>query len=173
MPNRFTVESLPNNDKDVLDKVLDITHLETVPAKVVKMYYSPEGPTVHLESEGSTYIHPLTEAEATAMAFVASGCSVKSHLPTIHELFNRTCQDIGMTLDKAVIEKMDGSHFYARLVYRDRHNRVITTVCSIADAITLTLINRAELFAVRSVLEKFVNLNDWPYEQDVDDIWED
>jgi bifunctional DNase/RNase len=154
-----------------LDSVLDIKTLECVTLKVQKMVYTSDGPSVLLEGGGKTYVFDLNDAEATLMSYIAAGCSSKTHLPTIYDLFGKTMTDLGAKLERAVIESKVGDVFYGRLVWRDPKNRVLTTLCCVADAITLSLMLKAQLEAVKNVLEEMTDLDDWPYADHIDEVW--
>lgn len=152
---------------------VDIEDLELLELNPTQLLIGPEGSAIALECDGQDYVYPVKDFEATVLSYYATGLSDKGHIPTIYELFKRTMEDIGMKLEKAVIEGKDGDVMYARLVWRDRKHRVLTTPCTVVDSIVHSIDWKAPLFIVKRAISGLDVVDGWEYSDEMEDYSQD
>ena len=91
-------------------------------------------------------------SEVTAIKMKISG--IQPPRPLTHDLLKDTISQLGATLDRIVITKLEFNTFYAKLVLRSREGDVYEVDARPSDSIAVALRSDAPIFVAEEVLNQ-------------------
>jgi bifunctional DNase/RNase len=170
--------------KNLPFKKLDLTKLDNLstPAELERvklhynklLYHSQTGQVVMvLDTDDKTVAYPLSEFEGAMASFVFLGCSMNSHIRTIHQMYLDLLEETGSHLEAAIIEAKHGDMFYATLEFRDKKDRKFRTLTSFSDAVLLAALASVDLFILRKVIDATDDFKDWTYLHEIIDNYDE
>lgn len=170
--------------KNLPFKKIDLTKLDNLntPAELERvklhynklLYHSQTGQVVMvLDTDDKTIACPLSDFEGAMASFVFLGCSMNSHIKTIHQMYLDLIEETGSYLESAVIEAKHGDMFYATLEFRDKRERKFRTLASFADAVILATLASVDVFILKKVIDATDDFKDWTYLQEIIDNYDD
>ena len=159
------MDNLPNK-KIKLSKLSSVDNLELIPVKLEHILISPDNHTFPLiAGDDKDIAIPLTSYEGSMLSFVFKGLHKNSHINTIHQLFVKFIADQNTKIESIYLESKVGDIIYASIHFVDNKHRRFYSVCSLIDALILSLINKNQLFVVKNAWEKIDSFDDWQYDE--------
>lgn len=159
------MDNLPNK-KIKLSKLSSVDNLELIPVKLEHILISPDNHTFALiAGDDKDIAIPLTSYEGSMLSFVFKGLHKNSHINTIHQLFVKFIADQNTKIESIYLESKVGDIIYASIHFVDNKHRRFYSVCSLIDALILSLINKNQLYVVKNAWEKIDSFDDWQYDE--------
>jgi bifunctional DNase/RNase len=159
------MESLPNK-KIKVSKLNDVDNLELIPIRLEHILISPDNHTFALiAGDNKDIAIPLNSYEGSMLSFVFKGLHKSSHINTIHQLFYKFISDQNIKIESIYLESKVGDIIYASLHFVDSKHRRFYSICSLIDALILSLINKSQLYVVKNAWDKIDSFDDWQYDE--------
>ena len=159
------MESLPIK-KLKSAKLNNVDNLELIPVKLEHILISPDNHTFALiAADDKDIAVPLNSYEGSMLSFVFKGLHKNSHINTIHQLFVKFINDQNTKIESIYLESKVGDIIYASIHFVDNKHRRYYSVCSLIDALILSLINKTQLYVVKNAWEKIDSFDDWQYDE--------
>ena len=147
-------------------KLNNIDNLELIPVKLEHILISPDNHTFALiAADDKDIAVPLNSYEGSMLSFVFKGLHKNSHINTIHQLFVKFINDQNTKIESIYLESKVGDIIYASIHFVDNKHRRYYSVCSLIDALILSLINKTQLYVVKNAWEKIDSFDDWQYDE--------
>ena len=147
-------------------KLNNIDNLELIPVKLEHILISPDNHTFALiAADDKDIAIPLNSYEGSMLSFVFKGLHKNSHINTIHQLFVKFINDQNTKIESIYLESKVGDIIYASIHFVDNKHRRYYSVCSLIDALILSLINKTQLYVVKNAWEKIDSFDDWQYDE--------
>ena len=90
--------------------------------------------------------------EASAIKLKISG--IQPPRPMTHDLLKSTIEQLGASLKKVIIDKLQGNTFYAKLVLNNTDNKEIVVDARPSDSIALALRAKCPIFSSEDLLNQ-------------------
>jgi len=159
------MESLPNK-KIKVSKINQIDDLELIPVKLEHILISPVNHSYALiTGDDKDIAIPLNSYEGSMLSFVFKGLHKSSHINTIHQLFFKFITDHNTKIESIYLESKVGDIIYASIHFVDNKHRRFYSICSLVDALILSLINKTQLYVVKNAWDKIDSFDDWQYDE--------
>jgi hypothetical protein len=159
------MENLPNK-KIKASKLNSVDGLELIPVKLEHILISPDNHTFALiAADDKDIAIPLNSYEGSMLSFVFKGLHKNSHINTIHQLFVKFINDQNTKIESIYLESKVGDIIYASIHFVDNKHRRFYSVCSLIDALILSLINKTQLYVVKNAWDKIDSFDDWQYDE--------
>jgi len=147
-------------------KLSSVDNLELIPVKLEHILISPDNHTFALiAADDKDIAIPLNSYEGSMLSFVFKGLHKNSHINTIHQLFVKFINDQNTKIESIYLESKVGDIIYASIHFVDNKHRRYYSVCSLIDALILSLINKTQLYVVKNAWEKIDSFDDWQYDE--------
>lgn len=147
-------------------KLNNVDNLELIPVKLEHILISPDNHTFALiAADDKDIAVPLNSYEGSMLSFVFKGLHKNSHINTIHQLFVKFINDQNTKIESIYLESKVGDIIYASIHFVDNKHRRYYSVCSLIDALILSLINKTQLYVVKNAWEKIDSFDDWQYDE--------
>lgn len=147
-------------------KLNNVDNLELIPVKLEHILISPDNHTFALiAADDKDIAIPLNSYEGSMLSFVFKGLHKNSHINTIHQLFVKFINDQNTKIESIYLESKVGDIIYASIHFVDNKHRRYYSVCSLIDALILSLINKTQLYVVKNAWEKIDSFDDWQYDE--------
>jgi bifunctional DNase/RNase len=144
------------DDYDYNNIPIEIDHIVVNPDKRVYVILTDGERQAGLE---------ITSFEASMLSFVHKELHKNSHINTIHQLFVKFINDQNTKIESIYLESKVGDIIYASIHFVDNKHRRYYSVCSLIDALILSLINKTQLYVVKNAWEKIDSFDDWQYDE--------
>jgi bifunctional DNase/RNase len=156
---------------ETLNNLSNPLELERIKLKYNNLLYHvmTEQVVVVLDADSKSIACPLSEFEGAMMSFVCLGCSINSHIKTIHQMYLGLLSETGSRLESAVVESKHGDVLYTTLEFRDKNNDRFRTISSFTDAIILTALAGADLYILKKVADEMEDFTSWTHYQKISD----
>jgi hypothetical protein len=159
------MENLPHK-KIKVSKLNSVDGLELVPVKLEHILISPDNHTFALiAGDDKDIAIPLNSYEGSMLSFVFKGLHKSSHINTIHQLFMKFITDQNTKIESIYLESKVGDIIYASIHFVDVKHRRFYSICTLIDALILSLINKTQLYVVKNAWEKIDSFDDWQYDE--------
>ena len=159
------MENLPNK-KIKVSKLNSVDGLELIPVKLEHILISPDNHTFALiAADDKDIAIPLNSYEGSMLSFVFKGLHKNAHINTIHQLFVKFINDQNTKIESIYLESKVGDIIYASIHFVDNKHRRFYSVCSLIDALILSLINKTQLYVVKNAWYKIDSFDDWQYDE--------
>jgi len=147
-------------------KLNNVDSLELIPVKLEHILISPDNHTFALiAADDKDIAIPLNSYEGSMLSFVFKGLHKNSHINTIHQLFIKFINDQNTKIESIYLESKVGDIIYASIHFVDNKHRRYYSVCSLIDALILSLINKTQLYVVKNAWDKIDSFDDWQYDE--------
>jgi bifunctional DNase/RNase len=147
-------------------KLNNVDSLELIPVKLEHILISPDNHTFALiAADDKDIAIPLNSYEGSMLSFVFKGLHKNSHINTIHQLFVKFINDQDTKIESIYLESKVGDIIYASIHFVDKKHRRYYSVCSLIDALILSLINKTQLYVVKNAWDKIDSFDDWQYDE--------
>jgi bifunctional DNase/RNase len=147
-------------------KLNNVDSLELIPVKLEHILISPDNHTFALiAADDKDIAIPLNSYEGSMLSFVFKGLHKNSHINTIHQLFVKFINDQNTKIESIYLESKVGDIIYASIHFVDNKHRRYYSVCSLIDALILSLINKTQLYVVKNAWDKIDSFDDWQYDE--------
>jgi len=147
-------------------KLNNLDNLELIPVKLEHILISPDNHTFALiAADDKDIAIPLNSYEGSMLSFVFKGLHKNSHINTIHQLFVKFINDQNTKIESIYLESKVGDIIYASIHFVDNKHRRYYSVCSLIDALILSLINKTQLYVVKNAWDKIDSFDDWQYDE--------
>lgn len=147
-------------------KLNNVDNLELIPVKLEHILISPDNHTFALiAADDKDIAIPLNSYEGSMLSFVFKGLHKNSHINTIHQLFVKFINDQNIKIESIYLESKVGDIIYASIHFVDSKHRRYYSVCSLIDALILSLINKTQLYVVKNAWDKIDSFDDWQYDE--------
>ncbi len=110
------------------------------------------------EKEGQRQI-PIIIGVAEAAAIKMKVSNIRPPRPLTHDLLKSVIDHLGARLQSVVINKLEGSTFYAQLLIRSAEGKTVNIDARPSDSIALALRMEAPIFVEEDVFKKLQFLN--------------
>lgn len=110
------------------------------------------------EKEGERQI-PIIIGVAEAAAIKMKVSNIRPPRPLTHDLLKNVIEKMGAQLEKVVINKLEGSTFYARLIVKKNDGKTVDIDARPSDSIAIALRLDAPIFVEEEVFQKLQFLN--------------
>ena len=159
------MENLPNK-KIKVSKLNNIDNLELIPVKLEHILISPDNHTFALiAGDDKDIAIRLNSYEGSMLSFVFKGLHKSSHINTIHQLFFKFITDQNTKIESIYLESKVGDIIYASIHFVDKKHRRYYVICSLVDALIMSILNKIALNAVKDTWDKIDSFDDWNYEE--------
>jgi bifunctional DNase/RNase len=99
------------------------------------------------------------------LSFVFKGLYKNSHIQTIHQMYSKHLKDQSIQIESIYIESKVGDILYASIHFVDNKHRRYYVVCSLIDALIMSILNKVSINAVKDTWDKIDSFDDWNYEE--------
>jgi len=165
---------LPTDSEILLNNLETPDNLECLDIDLTQILIDSSDNSMYavMESNKKEVLFHLNAYEGTMLTFVKSGCGEHSHIKTIYQLYLETMQLIKCELIKVVIEVKCGDVIYSRLIWKDRKDRTIYSMCSVGDALILAIMSNAPIQIIKKVLNALddISNDETNYRNDIIDL---
>lgn len=159
------MDTFPNK-KIKVSKLNNIDNLELIPVKLEHILISPDNHSYALlAGDDKDIAIPLNSYEGSMLSFVFKGLHKNSHINTIHQVFIKFAADHNTKIESIYLESKVGDIIYSSIHFVDNKHRRYYSICSLIDALILSIINKTQLYVVKNAWDKIDSFDDWQYDE--------
>jgi hypothetical protein len=161
------MEELPNKKIVIKQQNLrSLDDLKLVSIALEHILISPDNRAYALiEGDDKDIAVPLNPYEGSMLSFVFKGLYKNSHIQTIHQMYSKHLKDQAIQIESIYIESKVGDILYASIHFVDKKHRRYYVICSLVDALIMSILNKIALNAVKDTWDKIDSFDDWNYEE--------